>query len=307
FRFWVARQEVVLLGCAWLCYRTAATRERGVCLAALWLAYTPYYLEIYLGQFSVVQAALILVALLAAKRPAWRLRGDVAWAASLLWKQNTGLWLPVYLRLRRWRALAATGAAVALFSLPYFAAMPGSLSAFLGNFAAGPPDHQLGNLGARQLLYSISSALWPRLPPAGHQVVQQVWLVVVLAISLWATFRPSPVDAVGLLCLWLAAYFSIYHHVWEHHYVLLLPVWAVLLGRHPSRYLVVLYVLVACWTPYILLDPRGWAAYHAPMRWTPLEPRVLDVLYHASKALPAVLLWLHLVVQALRLPREAHS
>ena len=44
---------------------------------------------------------------------------------------------------------------------------------------------------------------------------------------------------------------------------------------------------------------KGWAAYDAARRWTPLAA-LLDVLYHASKALPALLIWGYL---GLRLTR----
>jgi hypothetical protein len=65
--------------------------------------------------------------------------------------------------------------------------------------------------------------------------------------------------------------------------------------RSRSRGLLGLYALIAVWTPYVFIDPQGLAAYHAPLRWTPLEPRALDVLYHASKALPALLLWGYII------------
>ena len=295
FRLWVATTELVLLGCALLSWRTARDANQGALLAAMWLCFTPYYLEIYLGQFSVLQGALILLMMLSASRPPLGWRYDLAWVASLLWKQNTGLFIPLFLRLKRWRGLALGALAVLLSSLPYFILYPSALPAFLGNFRSGPPTPQLGNLGVRQLLYSAASALIPQLPPAAHQALQQVWVLAVLGIGLYLTLRDDQADPLLHLCLRTTSYFLLYHQVWEHHYVLLLPVLVMLYHRTRSRGLLGLYALIAVWTPYVFIDPQGLAAYHAPLRWTPLEPRSLDVLYHASKALPALLLWGYII------------
>ena len=290
FGLWAGLVELVLLGCAHFCWRLEKDPVRGAGLAAMWLCFTPYYLESYFGQFSLVQAALILVMMVATLRPlGWRY--DLAWIASLLWKQNTGLFVPLYLRQRRWRALGFAVAAILLTSGPYFALYPGTLRAFLANFESGPPNPQLGNLGVRQLLYSLVSALAPALPAATHALLQQAWVVGILALALWLTWRGRQPDALLLLCFWTTTYFLVYHHIWEHHYVLLLPVFVLLYRRTRSRAVLILYVLVAIWTPYILIDPRGMAGYHMPIRWTPLEPRILDVGYHACKALPTLLLW----------------
>lgn len=299
-RLWVLLVEVVLLLCARLSWRLGRDSIRRALLAAMWLVYTPYYLEIYLGQFSLVQAGLVLGIL----RGAMQAAGDptarrgltgLCWTMSLLWKQNTALFVPLWLRLRRWRTLALGGGAVLLTTLPYFLRHPSSWAAFAANLWGNAPGHQLGNLGMRQFLLSLGSALFPSLSPEAHLWLGRAWALAILAIALWATWSdPSPDEALHL-CLWMTTYFLIYHHVWEHHYVMLLPVFVVLYRRTNSRWVLLLYALIAIWTPYGLIDPQGMAAYHMPMRWTPLQPRLLDVLYHASKALPTLALWGYLL------------
>ena len=297
FRLWVAVIELVLLGCAFLSWRLAGGGGRGDVLAAMWLCFTPYYLEIYLGQFSVIQSGLVLLMMASAMQPpgeaSWRF--DLPWALSLLWKQNTGLFAPLLVRLGRWRSLAWGALAVVATSAPYFVLYPSGLSAFLANFRSGPPTAQLGNLGVRQFLFSTLSALVPSLSVSTHATIQYIWVGAILAFGLWLTLFDRHPDALTHLCFWATTYFLIYHQVWEHHYVMLLPVFAMLYHRSGSRMVLVLYGLIAVWTPYILLDPQGMAAFHAPMRWTPLEPRVLDVWYHASKALPVLVLWAYVV------------
>ncbi|MHB0858484.1 MAG: glycosyltransferase 87 family protein [Anaerolineae bacterium] len=297
FRLWVAFIELVLLGCAYYSWRLAHDARRGAVAAALWLFYTPYYLEIYLGQFSVIQGALILLMLGAVAgpelvaRPVWANRFSLFWTLSLLWKQNTGLFAPLLLRLRRWQTLFWAGAAVLATSVPYFLLYPSALDAFLGNFQGGPPAPQLGNLGVRQFVYSLSLI---RVPPAtveAQQLMQNVWVLLVLGLTLWVTFSVRRIDVPLALCLWTTTYFMVYHHVWEHHYVLLLPVFVTLYLRTGSWRVLALYALVAIWTPYRLLDPDGRAAVEASIRWTVPDSHVLFLAYHGSKAVPTLLLW----------------
>jgi hypothetical protein len=116
---------------------------------------------------------------------------------------------------------------------------------------------------------------------------------------------PRPIDIPLHLCLWLTTYFLVYHHVWEHHYVMLLPVFSYLYWRTGSRAVLVLFGCIALWTPYILVDPRGWANWDISMYWRPLEPRWMDVAYHASKAAPCTLLWCYIAGLILRRPDAA--
>ena len=316
FRLWMVIIHLVWLACAYFSWRTAPHRDLGAILVAMWLCFTPFYLEIYLGQFSVVQAALIFVMMYAALRPSLEARAeggsrrtttqasqggvsatpldwrfDLAWVFSLIWKQNTALFLPLFLHLKRWFALILAGATVLVSSAPYFLRNPSAWQAFSANFYSGLPVPQLGNLGVRQLGFSLTSSLFPSLSPEAHLTLQRLWIAAVLGLGLWLTLRDWRQRVLYQLCFWTTTFFLVYHDVWEHHYVLLVPVYVCLYWQTRSRALLWLYALTAIWTPYILLDPQGLAAFHAPMRWTALQPPVLDVAYHASKALPTLLLW----------------
>ncbi|NLD73122.1 MAG: DUF2029 domain-containing protein [Chloroflexi bacterium] len=306
FRMWVGFEEVLLLGCAYLSWRRARDATGAVLAAAMWLAFTPYYLEIYLGQFSVVQAALVYLALVAWGDRRRDAAAGAPWIASVLWKQNTALLAPVFLRLGRWKTLLAAGLAVAITSAPYFLLYPEALGAFLGNFRADAPGAMLGNLGVRQWLYAAASALAPGLSVAGHEALQAAWMALVVGAALYLTFRRRA-DAVLLACLWMTTYFLVYHHVWEHHYVMALPVLVTLYRRARSPLTLAIWALLAVWTPYVLIDPAGLAFYHAPMRWTPLDPPLLDVAYHAVKALPILALWGQVAWWIVRRPAQAEE
>jgi hypothetical protein len=306
---WMTAEELVLLGCWWISWRMGRSPKESLLLAAMWLCFTPFYVETYLGQFSLVQAALIFTLLrpwVLSPEPKVAWRHDLAWAASLLWKQNTALLAPVWLRLRHWRKLAVGVGAVLVCSAPYFVWDPSGLSAFAGNLRAGAPAANLGNLGGRQWLYSILSALWPTLSGRAHAGWQFAWVATILGVTLYLTLSRPP-NALWLGALWITSYFAIYHDVWEHHYLFIVPVYVCLYRSVSSRWLILLWALTAIWTPYRLIDPLGIATYHAPMRWTPLEPRWLDVAYHASKALPTLGLWGWITARILRTSAHAEQ
>jgi hypothetical protein len=305
YRLWVAFTELTLLACLALTWKRVQNPDRRARLTAMWLCYTPYTLELYMGQFSFVQGTFVFVMLILALRGAgsravalgaslgWKYDG--AWIGSVLWKQNTALFAPLMMRLKRWRALGLLALLVSATSLPYFLLYPGSLDAFLRNFRGEPPWFQLGNLGFRQLMFdamwSLGDVLHIEFPGAAYVVAGwgAVALFVGLALALlWLDRRP---DVVHHLSLWMAAYFLIYHHVWEHHYVMLLPVLVVLMMRQESVLLWALYLVLALPTPFYLIDPRGQVAVLDAMRWTPIRPLWQDLLYHASKAIPALALY----------------
>jgi hypothetical protein len=304
YRLWVAFTEVVLLGCVALTWRVVADPDRRARVAAMWLCYTPYYLELYMGQFSLVQGALVYVTLLAVMRPMLARWLAPSWVASVLWKQNTALFSPTMARVGRWRTLFVLLALLLLTAGPYFALVPGSLAAFARNFRSEPPWFQLGNLGLRQLVFdatwSIGDALGVQVPAGAHLWAQRAVLVVALGIPLALTVLDPKPDVVTQLGLWMSAYFLAYHHVWEHHYVMLLPVLVALTVQKPSPWLWLLYGLLAAPTPYRLIDPQGQVAVLDAMRWTPIRPLWQDLVYHASKALPALLLYVTLVLRIAR-------
>jgi hypothetical protein len=302
YRLWVGFVELLLLGCVAATWRLVQDPDKRARLAAMWLLYTPFYLELYMGQFSFVQGALLFVMLALALHRAPGLPFDLAWVGSVLWKQNTGLLMPLMVRLRRWRALALLALLLALTAAPYFLLVPGSLEAFLGNFQSQPPWFQLGNLGFRQLVFdaqwSLGDVLGVEWPGRWYGFAQ--WAVVAVAAGIGLALLvldPQP-DQVLHICLWMSAYFVVYHHVWEHHYVMLLPVLVALAMRAPQAggpregpLLWAIYALLALPTPFYAIDPQGQVAVLDAMRWTPIRPLWQDLWFHSAKALPTLALF----------------
>jgi hypothetical protein len=182
-----------------------------------------------------------------------------------------------------------------LTSGPYFLLVPGSLDAFMRNFASAPPWFQFGNLGFRQLVFdamwSVGDLLDIEISDSFYVGAQRALVGFFLCVPAVLTVLDRRLDAVTHLSLWMATYFLAYHHVWEHHYVMALPVLVTLSMRDDSPWIWGVYVLLALPTPYCLIDPHRQVAVLDAMRWTPIRPLWQDVAYHASKAVPILVLY----------------
>ncbi|MDY7040257.1 MAG: glycosyltransferase 87 family protein [Chloroflexota bacterium] len=301
FRLWVAFTEALLLFCVYLTWKLVPDRDLFARLAAMLLCFTPFYLELYMGQFSMVQAALLFTMMYFYLRHGKATATfDAPWIVSVLWKQNTGLFAPLMLRLRRFRALAWLAILIALTAIPYFALFPSGIAAFLGNFRAAANTYQMGNLGWLQLIFEVLAVLAPGWSPERVVLVQRASILIFVGLSLALTFLDRDPDVITHLSLWMTTYFLIFHQIWEHHYVMLLPVLVILYACTRSRLILILYALIAFFTPFFFL---GWAepvATSLMLPWTPVRPAWAGLLYHASKPLPTVILYGYLVWQVVR-------
>ncbi|MHB9034228.1 MAG: hypothetical protein ACYC6L_14410, partial [Anaerolineae bacterium] len=117
------------------------------------------------------------------------------------------------------------------------------------------------------------------------------WIVIIVGASLWLSIRTQRLSPNWHILLWTIVFLLVYQDIWEHHFVVLLPVFVVMYHLKRSFLVLVIYALVAVWTPYRLIDPNGLAAYDMSMRWLPLQPALVNIAYHASKIVPTLILW----------------
>ena len=296
YALWVGFLEALLAWFVVALWRRGRGRRAVYPAIALTLAFYPYYLELYIGQYSWLQAVLFFATCIGlAQRKT--LSAGLAFAASLAWKGNTLLLLPALWRGRRTRLALLCLAAVVLFCAPYFAMHPQTLAEFGRNFASDyPAGFTRGNLGMQRLAdRALDQFGTPVLDEqnhaqqeigVGHYVSPEhrgrtlsALAAAVAALTLLITLRSRPERIVELCCLWMASYFLVYKHVWEHQYVMLLPVLALLALQRPSKLLWLSWIWLALPTPYALLEP-------AIVNQQPLE-----LCYYAFKVLPAALVW----------------
>ncbi|MEA3335996.1 MAG: glycosyltransferase family 39 protein [Chloroflexota bacterium] len=215
---WLIVVEALLLFNLWLSWRLAGTSRQFAIVAAGWLAFTPFYMELFMGQFSMVMVTLFYIMGASLFRTAQDHRSDQgdgtaiyqkqgweslsfsgAWILSLVWKSNSALFTPLVVRLRAWRTLLIGLMVLLLTTLPYFLQRPDDWQVFSRNFQA--PTYlgaHAGNFGLHAFLMAVLRRFLllreplPGLPPtlpAGVWIVQLLVGTIAL-ISLLVTFAP---------------------------------------------------------------------------------------------------------------------
>jgi len=278
---WIVLLELLLfvgLYCTWLLTRKKLAVFAP--LAALWLCFTPLYLELRLGQFNLVQAVLVMVAATAARLGSGGI-SDGAFTASLCFKLNTWIAAPSLLKARRYRPLLFASAILLLTSVPHFMVFPGSLEGFISNLQIEGVGEAFGftkgNLGAGMLLGVFAG-------DAFSPWMLRALFVAVFAAGLVVTMRSRRMDLAEQLVFWLAISLLAYKHTWEHHYVMVLPALTFLGIKKRTLGFWLAAAVLAMPTPYFFF--RGewlfWqqVVYHA---WKPAALLVLVVMMASAR------------------------
>lgn len=291
---WVALCEAVLALCVLATRRAVRNDELFSCLAFMWLAYSPLYIEQYMGQFNLIMAALIFATALGHARGRSVLM-DWSWIASVVLKHLTILFVPLFLRMRRFRPMIIGGVLLAATSVPFLALR----STGVGDFTHDNFDLTLypypGNMGALAFLMVLKMRFFPAASEIATQIgplrlsITRALILVTMAVptltGLWITFRRRPFDFLESLGLWTMVYFFVFREVWEYHYVLLLPVLVLFYAKARSRTLLWIYALAAVPTLFVFYDvagPNPEAAWSA----------AAHVLNHGFKLIPLVWLFI---------------
>ena len=290
--------ELFLAANLYLTWRWVEGPRRGLALF-MWLAYSPYFLELYMGQVSF-WAASLLFWLIVGLHSDRRWAAGFCWAGALLVKPNALILVPALLKLRAWRVLVLGLLVGLLTSLPYFFLYPASLTAFFAANIHGSPVQgaltHAGNLGLQGGLVSVVAQLAGRpltelttladLPFAGRAVIYGSQAAILVA-ALVATWRSR--DSLPLLALWMCTFFLVYKDVWEHHYVFLQPVLVGLYAYSGSPKLLWIFALIALPTPFVLFDiePGVYGPIDPERTWGP----VVSIAYRSTKLIPLGCLW----------------
>jgi hypothetical protein len=183
YALWLGLCELCLLYNVSITHRRCGGGTRGALLAALWLLFAPYFLELWVGQFTFLLGCMLFWSVLA-----WedgrRRAAQGWWMAAVLWKPAPLLWLPMWVRdRRRWRGVAFLVTALAAQFL-YFRFFPADWSAFARENLAPLPAWHAGNVGLTGLIYQLCG------PTAAFSIVRWIATAALLVPALWVTFRP---------------------------------------------------------------------------------------------------------------------
>lgn len=258
YSLWIILSEILFLGSiAVLGYHFGTMRHLHIA-AAMYLIFVPFYAELFLGQFNLLQSVLILGMILSAA--GGRMRGmRWFWTLSVLWKINTVLCIPALLRWRTWKQVIWMLVIVVITSAPYFVMhfeditkffftnvrIPGRLDlAQLGiNFGFADVE-VVGNVSVQGLITQTTmQSLGYR-----HIVVNPYYNFIswgiFMSIGILATMRAGKSRLPECLCMWVVMFFMVYTNVWEFHYLMLLPVITFLYLKYHNYLLLITYVLI---------------------------------------------------------------
>lgn len=284
---WLLFLEGLLVGCVlltWSLFRDASAPLRlGLC--SLWFVYTPLWLELQMGQFSFVTAALLYLAaaltLGASPRSAL-----LPWIASVALKIYPAVLLPLWWRRRWLLPAAALSLLLALASWVGFSSPSASWRSFFHLNFGGPGSvpADAGNFGLSYLLHRAASGL--SLRSAATPWLQGALVAATLGAATLLIVRRRDPPLLPSIALLVLAHQLSYKHVWEHHYVLVLPMGLLLLrhlyeDRAMRRLILCLLALLALPSPFIFFDRPGGDPGAA---W----PLLVQLLIPASKALPTL-------------------
>ncbi|HEY8490237.1 MAG TPA: glycosyltransferase family 87 protein [Dehalococcoidia bacterium] len=295
---WAGVLEALLVANVVGTWRLARGPGPRLAATALWLLPAPYYLELYMGQFSLLMGTLIFWSGVAFSRGRGRAAG-LAWAASLFVKSCTLLAVPGLWRLGRRRLVAGALLALLVLNAPYFLLMDGAWARFSevngGSFATVEVDHaHAGNLGFQALLrqaarYGEAYGAWH--PAVADHALPLLWAAATGAVVTAVSLLQGRRDAVLTLALAVSGYFLMFRDVWEHQYVMLLAVCALLVLERPSlrRWAWWCGVALALPTPFLALEVLYGTGPDLPpdQGW----PLAAVLAYHSVKAVPALALF----------------
>jgi hypothetical protein len=308
---WVALTEALMLLFVLSLRRPSlGPRARREALAGMSLGFFPFYLEQWMGQFSFLMAVFLWWTFLPElQRQGAPLQEDGirrlsrrtefwCWSAAIALKNFPALFALPYLRQARWRRVLWAAVLVAAACLPYFLFHPKDISEFLiMNFRPLPPVLLGGSYGLASLMRALVGFVSP--PFAGHRfvlgsgdvygttLVVSAATAVVVCCSVYATWRMGRQGAAAeALALWTLSFFLIYKDVWEYHYVMLIPVVALLALRGSPGWVLAFGAWLALPTPWILY--RHICEGVPVMRWPP----ALAIAHYAFKTAPVLGLYI---------------
>lgn len=253
----------------------------------LLLVNSPYFLEIYMGQFTFASMVLCVLALLL---PA----GSLFFAASTVLKPFTLAAVPALARQRRyWLHILVALAALVGLSLPYFVRHPVQRNIFLDANFNPVGGMNIGNVGLVRLLSLLLEDMGLSSTGRVGTLWMSAWRLLALGGTAVLVWRATGRSAVAGVCALLLAHFLTYQQVWEHHMSAVLVLGAVFLmssARRPAMVAttVAAMILLALPTPFGWFDAaKDPAVFDAAEDW----PRNALYLVALSKVIPTAMLF----------------
>lgn len=251
YALWVIILELLLLALLYFLFCQLGFTDYFITAATALLVSTPYFLEVYMGQFTFAAVVFFLLAVLAGN---FVFRTSSVFA-SLLIKPIALPALVILIRERKGAVLIVVGLTSLATSIPYFFQHPEEWSFFRRHNLNPGIALGVGNVGLVEFVHLVLTwmdSLWRY----NLGIIMKVVHWALLGISIWmGLFRHRHLClAVSSILL---AHFLGYLHVWEHHMSAVCAIGAIMLccpdqSKMFYRLVLASLVLLALPTPYAL-------------------------------------------------------
>ena len=234
YAVWVALNELLLLVSLYFIHRLLPEKRHLLGAAILLTFFSPYYLEVYMGNSSFVAAALLLIAF-----DFYRRDRQIAFTAllttSIVIKPLGLFFLPILLLRRQYATIAAVVVILTATAVPYFLLDPQGWTVFLSTNIG--TDSVPGGIAhaANQGLYALFVTLCARLNgvatdqlsslkqlPSACQSLLWAWLPALALVTVLPRSKAREQLGVAIFA-WSAVYILGYKDVWEYSYTFLIP------------------------------------------------------------------------------------
>jgi len=267
----------------------------------MWFFFTPIYIELYVGQVTLIAGILVFFALTTPSLVnGGRTRGSLTapWTLGALAKTIPYFITPVFLAAGRVRTvlIAAIVSIIAIFAVPagydslqYFLAFNNARNNWITPY---PGDHSL-----KMLIYYVFGEF-----SRDFSSITVMLIIFFIGLALFITLFSRDVWAsAGMLVL---SYYFVMLDVWEHHYTFLLPflVLAFIRGSSKNR---------GRWIPLVLALVMSIPIIPTIRMLSGIDPSIhpiywdigWQIVLHSSKVVPALVFYFWLMIIAVRSPR----
>ncbi|NOY88662.1 MAG: DUF2029 domain-containing protein, partial [FCB group bacterium] len=292
-------------------HKIVANKRHFIIISFLLVFFSPYYLEVYMGNTSFITGTLLLVAFYFYRQQEFK-KFFIIFIMSILIKPIGLLFLPLLFFDKQKKMVVIALVIIIGLALPYFLMHPGDWVNFVrvnfDGYAAQPGFLvHAGNQGFYALMLTISTHLHHlpnsklytlyQLPWWNDFLIRAIPYVFVL-LSLWLTYRLRKSKQLELLIfLWVATYLLGYKDIWEHTYSLLIfgLLFLYLSKAINPRLLLICSVAIALPTAFAFYDITFFhGAFNDPdWHWG----FATSLIHHATKPIWVLVLYVACLIQ----------
>lgn len=258
----------------------------------MWLCFSPIYLELYMGQITLITGLLTFFSCYSELRKK-EVHSTILWTLACLIKPLPYFLTPAILSSGRTRKviynilifiLSVISFGVVYFFFYYLDYTTKRSRKFYAHY---------GNFDFKTVLYEISIFISSDTSWVAENVVRIsiILMLIFIGLSIFATIYSK--DYLVSTTLLACSYFLAFSGVWEHHYTFLLPFIILLWIRDESRFRwFLIFLFLAIPTPFYVIE--WFNCWYFPF----------SLLYRCSKLIPALVFFLLLLNKALKTPRK---